>query len=199
MVLMAVMTTIFLMMTISKGAAGESQPAPSIRFAHSGRWTGLKKVTVLDLVAESPANETMRKRQSVTRQVGQAVTSMRPPPASTNVASKQDACSCCALLLESMNELQASIRRLIRLFKCYVLRRGPGRPRHAHITDAAKMRASGASWPKVYKTCLPDPSTYDSHEAYQRAQDRLRKAVRLRQSQTRQQLSEPSAIHERVC
>jgi hypothetical protein len=86
-----------------------------------------------------------------------------------------------ACLTERFNALQAEVRKLARLIKSYLLRPGPGRPRHPKVTLAAKMHAQGKPWTEILVLCLPDRALYDSGEAYRNAKLGLKKAVRQRE------------------
>ena len=86
--------------------------------------------------------------------------------------------------MECLIGVGADIRKLTRLIKSYLLRPGPGRPRHPKITLAAKMQAQGKAWTEIFAVCLPDRTLYDSSEAYRNAKQGLKKAVRQRKKRT---------------
>jgi hypothetical protein len=97
---------------------------------------------------------------------------------------------------ESLISLRAEISQLTRLVKSYLLRPGPGRPRHPKITLAVNMHTSGKSWREIFAMCLPDRVLYDSGDAYGKAKQGLKKAVRLREkrSQAGEQSRESSVF-----
>jgi anthranilate/para-aminobenzoate synthase component II len=101
-----------------------------------------------------------------------------------------------AHLTESLISLRAEISKLSRLVKSYLLRPGPGRPRHPKITLAVSMRTNGKGWREIFAMCLPDRVLYDSSDAYRNAKQGLKKAVRLREKRTQasEQLPEPSVF-----
>jgi len=86
-----------------------------------------------------------------------------------------------ACIVESLTALQREVRRLARLFKCYVLRPGPGRPRHPRVTLATKLRYQGKTWAEIFGACLPDRAVYESGIAYRNAKANLKKAVLQRE------------------
>jgi anthranilate/para-aminobenzoate synthase component II len=87
-------------------------------------------------------------------------------------------------LISEITLLQQEVRRLARLLTSYILRPGPGRPRHPKITLAAKMDAQGRPWTEIFVVCLPDRALYDSSESYRSAKLGLKKAVRQREKRT---------------
>src|SRR5215831_1121780 len=84
-------------------------------------------------------------------------------------------------VISEITLLQREVRRLSRLFTSYILRPGPGRPRHRKVTLATKMRSGGESWAEVFGMCLPDRALFESSAAYRNAKLNLKKAVHQRQ------------------
>src|SRR5271157_286786 len=71
--------------------------------------------------------------------VGKNVGTLKPPcPSHANT------------LIEHLLAVREDIRKLTRLIRAYLLRPGPGRPRHPKVTLASKMRSQGKSWAKVF-------------------------------------------------
>ncbi len=101
-----------------------------------------------------------------------------------------------AFVTESLISLRAEVRKLTRLIKSYLLRPGPGRPRHPKITLAVNMHTNGKGWREIFAMCLPDRVLYDSSDAYRKAKQGLKKAVRLREkrSQAGEQSRESSVF-----
>jgi len=83
---------------------------------------------------------------------------------------------------ERLNLLEGGVRKLTRLFKTYVARRGPGRPRFPLVTRAEKLNAAGQPWRMIYPRCLPDPAFFESSAEYKKAQKKLRDDVRQRRN-----------------
>jgi hypothetical protein len=114
-----------------------------------------------------------RKAQKTTASVG----TLDPPVANCHPTDF-------ARVTESLISLRAEIDKLTRLVKSYLLRPGPGRPRHPKITLAVNMHTNGMGWREIFALCLPDRVLYDSSDAYRKAKQGLKKAVRLRENRT---------------
>jgi anthranilate/para-aminobenzoate synthase component II len=96
-------------------------------------------------------------------------------------------------VISEITLLQREVRRLARLFTSYVLRPGPGRPRHPRVTLAIKLRSQGKAWTEIFSVCLPDRAFYESSAAYRNAKLNLKKAVRQREKRAEMDVKLPDS------
>jgi hypothetical protein len=86
-------------------------------------------------------------------------------------------------------------KRAVSLFRLH-LPPGPGRPPEELITLAQQMRAAGASWPEVYKKCIPPDA---DNATRQLLMTRLRTGLRSRQYARRQRILHPKSRRQETC